>query len=38
LGFYIGKVARMNPWFQGLQTFFIGIGTAIAIIIVQIAI
>ncbi|MFX1300616.1 MAG: VIT1/CCC1 transporter family protein [Promethearchaeota archaeon] len=38
LGFYIGRAARMNPWFQGLQTFFIGIGTAIAIIIVQIAI
>jgi len=38
LGFYIGKVARMNPWFQGLQTFFIGIGTAIAIVIVQITI
>jgi predicted membrane protein (TIGR00267 family) len=38
LGFYIGKVARMNPWFQGFQTFFMGIGTAFAIIIVQIAI
>ncbi|MFX1563220.1 MAG: VIT1/CCC1 transporter family protein [Promethearchaeota archaeon] len=38
LGVYIGKVAQMNPWVQGFQTFFIGIGTAIAIIIVQIAI
>ncbi|MDO8123130.1 MAG: VIT1/CCC1 transporter family protein [Candidatus Hermodarchaeota archaeon] len=38
LGFYIGKVARTNPWVLGLQTFFIGIGTAIAIIIIQITI
>ncbi len=38
LGFYIGKVARMNPLVQGFQTFFIGVGTAIAIILVQIVI
>jgi len=38
LGFYIGKVARMNPLVQGAQTLFIGIGTVIAIILIQLAI
>jgi predicted membrane protein (TIGR00267 family) len=38
LGFYIGRVAKMNPWIQGFQTFFVGIGTATAIILVQLII
>ena len=38
LGYYIGKGARMNPWVHGFQTFITGIGTAIAIILIQLAI
>jgi predicted membrane protein (TIGR00267 family) len=38
LGFYIGRVAGMNPWTQGIQTFITGMGTAIAIILVQLII
>ncbi|MFW9830363.1 MAG: VIT1/CCC1 transporter family protein [Candidatus Thorarchaeota archaeon] len=38
LGFYIGRAARVNPWAQGFQTFITGIGTAIAIILLQLAI
>jgi predicted membrane protein (TIGR00267 family) len=38
LGFYIGRVARMKPLVQGFQTLFIGIGTVIAIILVQLII
>jgi predicted membrane protein (TIGR00267 family) len=38
LGFYIGRVARMNPFVQGFQTFFIGMGTVIAIVLIQLTI
>lgn len=38
LGYYIGRGARMNPWAHGFQTFITGIGTAIAIILIQLAI
>jgi predicted membrane protein (TIGR00267 family) len=38
LGYYIGRVARMNPLAQGVQTLFIGIGTIIAIILIQLTI
>jgi len=38
IGFYIGKVAKVNPWTQGFQTMITGIGTAIAIVLVQLII
>jgi predicted membrane protein (TIGR00267 family) len=38
LGYYIGRVARLNPLAQGVQTFFTGIGTIIAIILIQLTI
>jgi predicted membrane protein (TIGR00267 family) len=38
LGFYIGRVAKTNPWAHGFQTFSIGIGTALAIILAQLII
>ncbi|MFX0167875.1 MAG: VIT1/CCC1 transporter family protein [Candidatus Hodarchaeota archaeon] len=38
LGFYIGRVAKTNPWVHGFQTFATGIGTAIAIILIQLVI
>ncbi|MFW9830851.1 MAG: hypothetical protein ACFFD8_03670 [Candidatus Thorarchaeota archaeon] len=35
LGIFLGRVSEQNPWFYGLQTLGAGVGTAIAIIILE---
>lgn len=35
LGIFLGRVSEQNPWFYGIQTLGAGVGTAIAIILLE---
>jgi predicted membrane protein (TIGR00267 family) len=36
LGIFLGRVSKQNPWFYGLQTLGAGVGTAVAIILLEV--